>query len=320
MSVSRILPRITICLSLLLLLVCGANAQYRAGIQGSVLDSSGEAIPDAKVTVLAKETGLSQEGVSDANGVYSVNRLAPGIYSITVEKAGFKRKVLDNVQIAAEQITSINVTLDIGQVNESVTVNGNELPAIDTESGVIAGTVTAQQIQALPSFGRDVFQLVQLAPGAFGDGSRTGSGDSNSQPGNAGPGGSGGSSGVFQTENRPQVSINGGRQDSNNVTLDGINITSVSWGAAAIITPNEDSVKEVRVVTNEYDAESGRFGSGQIQVISQSGTNSYHGSAFFKADRQGLNAYQPFYGTEDSPRTPQINTNRFNQWGGSIGG
>jgi Carboxypeptidase regulatory-like domain/TonB dependent receptor len=320
MSVSRIFPRIIIGLSLLLLVVGGANAQYRAGIQGSVLDPSGEAIPDAKVTVLAKETGLSQQGVSDANGVYSVSRLAPGSYSITVEKAGFKRKVLDNVQISAEQITAINVTLDVGQITESVTVNGDELPAIDTESGVIAGTVTAQQIQALPSFGRDVFQLVQLAPGAFGDGARTGSGDSNAQPGNAGPGGSGGSSGVFQTENRPQVTINGGRQDSNNVTLDGINITSVSWGAAAIITPNEDSVKEVRVVTNEYDAESGRFGSGQIQVISQSGTNSYHGSAFFKADRQGLNAYQPFYGTEDSPRTPQINTNRFNQWGGSIGG
>ena len=102
--------------------------------------------------------------------------------------------------------------------------------------------------------------MVQLAPGAFGDGSRNAGGDTYAQPGNAGPGGTTAGSGIFQTENRPQVTISGGRQDCNNVLLDGINITSVSWGGAAIVTPNEDSVKEVRVVTNEYDAESGRFG------------------------------------------------------------
>ena len=320
MSVSRILSRSIIALALLLFISFTAHAQYRAGVQGTVLDPQGAAIPDATITVTAKDTGLVQVGTTDSNGVYSVSRLAPGLYTISIEKAGFKRKVLDDVRIVGEQNNAVNVTLDVGQVSESVTVNGNELPAIDTESGVIAGTVTSQQIQALPSFGRDVFQLVQLAPGAFGDASRSASGDSYGQPGNAGPGGSGGGSGIFSTENRPQVTINGGRQDSNNVTLDGINITSVSWGSAAIITPNEDSVKEVRVVTNEYDAESGRFGGGQIQVISQSGTNSYHGSAFFKADRPGLNAYQPFYGSADAPRTPERNENRFNQWGGSLGG
>jgi hypothetical protein len=304
----------------MLVVAFAAHAQYRAGIQGTVLDPQGAVIADATITVTAKETGLTQTTTSDANGVYSVSRLAPGPYTITAEKAGFKKQVLDDVQIIPEQVNSFNITLSVGQVTESVTVTGNEIPAIDTESGVIGGTVTSQQIQALPSFGRDVFQLVQLAPGAFGDASRNPNGDSSAQPGNAGPGGSGGGTGVFATENRPQVTINGGRQDSNNVTLDGINITSVSWGSAAIITPNEDSVKEVRVVTNEYDAESGRFAGGQIQVISQSGTNQYHGSAFFKADRPGLNAYQSFYGTVDSPRTPQRNDNRFNQWGGSIGG
>ncbi len=285
-----------------------------------MLDPSGAVVSDAKVTVTAQDTGLSQESTTDANGVYSVNRLAPGLYTVTVEKAGFKKTVLSDVTVVAEQVNAVNLTMDIGQVTESVTVTGTEIPAIDTASGVIAGTVTSQQIQALPSFGRDVFQLVQLAPGAFGDSSRNASGDSFAQPGNAGPGGSGAGTGVFATENRPQVTINGGRQDSNNVTLDGINITSVSWGAAAIITPNEDSVKEVRVVTNEYDAESGRFGSGQIQVISQTGTNQYHGSAFFKADRPGLNAYQHYFGSAGAPYTPHRNDNRFNQWGGSVGG
>ena len=320
MSVTRIYSRFIVVLALSLFAALGAFAQYRASIQGTVLDSQGAAIAGAKVTVIAKDTGLTQVATTDESGVFSVPRLAPGLYTVTVEQAGFKKKVIDNVTVIAEQPNAVNVTMDVGQVTESVTVNGNELPAIDTESGVIAGTVTSQQIQALPSFGRDVFQLVQLAPGAFGDASRTASGDSYSQPGNQGPGGSGAGSGVFATENRPQVTINGGRQDQNNVTLDGINITSVSWGAAAIVTPNEDSVKEVRVVTNEYDAESGRFGSGQIQVISQSGTNQYHGSAFFKADRPGLNAYNPFYGSVDAPRSPVRNDNRYNQWGGSIGG
>ncbi len=320
MSVSRFLSRSIFALTLTLLVALGTHAQYRASIQGTVVDPQGAVVSDATVTVTAKDTGVTEVAATDDSGVYSVPRLAPGLYTITVEKAGFKKKVIDDVNVIAEQANAVNVTLDVGQVTESVTVNGNELPAIDTESGVIAGTVTSQQIQALPSFGRDVFQLVQLAPGAFGDASRSAGGDTNGQPGNQGPNGTSAGSGIFQTENRPQVSINGGRSDSNNVTLDGINITSVSWGAAAIITPNEDSVKEVRVVTNEYDAESGRFGSGQIQVISQSGTNQYHGSAFFKADRPGLNAYQPFYGAVDNPRTPQRNNNRFNQWGGSIGG
>jgi len=320
MSVSRFFSRFFVVLALTLFAALSAFAQYRASIQGTVLDSQGAAIAGAKITVISKDTGLTQVATTDESGVYSVPRLAPGLYTVTVEQAGFKKKVIDDVNVIAEQANAVNVTMDVGQVTESVTVNGNELPPIDTESGVIAGTVTSQQIQALPSFGRDVFQLVQLAPGAFGDASRNASGDSYGQPGNQGPGGSGAGSGVFATENRPQVTINGGRQDQNNVTLDGINITSVSWGAAAIVTPNEDSVKEVRVVTNEYDAESGRFGSGQIQVISQSGTNQYHGSAFFKADRPGLNAYQDFFGSVDSPQTPQRNTNRYNQWGGSIGG
>lgn len=320
MSASRFLSRSIFTLGLMLLVAFAARAQYRGGIQGTVLDPQGAVVADAKVTVTAKDTGLTQESTTDANGVYSVGRLAPGLYTIVVEKAGFKKKVLDDIKIIPEQINAFNVTLEVGDVTQTVTVTGDEIPAIDTESGMISGTITSSQIQSLPSFGRDVFQLVQLAPGAFGDASRSASGDTFSQPGNAGPGGTSGSSGIFQTENRPQVSINGGRQDSNNVTLDGIGITSVSWGAAAIITPNEDSVKEVKVVTNDYDAENGRFGSGQIQVLSQTGTNSFHGSAFFKADRPGLNAFQPWQGPANAPQAPLRNENRFNQWGGSVGG
>ncbi len=126
------------------------------------------------MTVTSQETGVSQGAVTDDSGVYSVTRLAPGLYKVTAEKAGFKTKVVDNVQLTPERTNSLNVNLEVGEVTESVNVNGTDLPAIDTESAMISGTVGSRQIQALPSFGRDVYQLTQLAPGVFGDGAQQG--------------------------------------------------------------------------------------------------------------------------------------------------
>lgn len=237
---------------------------------------------------------------------------------MTIEMKGFKKKVLEELSILSEQANAVNIQLELGQSTETVTVNGNAEPAIDTETAQVSGTVNAKQIQSLPSFNRDVFQLAQLAPGVFGDGSQGSGGGSYSLPG-TNSGASGAADGIFKTENAPQVMANGSRLNNNNITLDGVGITSVSWGGAAVVTPNEDSVKEVKVVSNSYDAENGRFGGAQIQVISQNGTNEYHGSFFFKADRPGLNAFQHWNGPAGDTVTPQRNTSRFNQWGGSIG-
>lgn len=303
------------------LLIAGmAHAQYRASIQGVVTDAQGAVIPGATLTLTDKDTSRTLTATSDDNGIYNFNALGPDRFSLKAEKSGFKSKNIDDLKIIAEQSNAVNIQLEVGASNETVTVNGAEVPAIDTQTAQISGTITSNEVQKLPSFGRDIFQLAQLAPGVFGDGSRSASGDTQAQPGNAGPGGSGGSSGVFSTENRAQISAGGGRQDSNNVTLDGVGITSVSWGGAAIVTPNEDSVKEVKVVSNSYDAENGRFGGAQIQVISKTGSNQYHGSFFFKADRPGLNSFQSWTGTAGNPQTPQRNTNRFNDWGGSVSG
>jgi hypothetical protein len=311
----RVLALLSVCF-----LLTAAHAQYRASIQGVVTDPQGAVVPGATLALTDKETNRTLTTTSDGSGIFNFNALPPSRYTLTVEKSGFKKKTLDDVAIIAEQANALNVQLDLGQSSETVTVSADTLPAIDTQTAQVTGTVTSQEIQKLPSFGRDVFQLVQLAPGIFGDGAREQGGDTHAQPGNQGPGGSGGSAGVFSTENRPQITANGARQNANNVTLDGVGITSVSWGGAAIVTPNEDSVKEVKVVSGSYDAESGRFGGAQIQVISQNGTNQYHGSFFFKADRPGLNSYQAWTGTAGSPTTPQRNTNRFNNWGGSVGG
>src|SRR5580704_18601480 len=147
-----------------------AYAQYRAGISGAVTDPQGAVVTGAKVTVTAKDTGLSQETTTDQNGVYTVNRLAPGLYNIVVEKSGFQKKVVDGFNVLAEQVSSMNVTLEIGEVTQTVTVNGSDLPAIDTETGQISGTLSSNEIQDLPALSRDPFQLLRLAPGVFGDG------------------------------------------------------------------------------------------------------------------------------------------------------
>jgi hypothetical protein len=197
-------------------------------------------------------------------------------------------------------------------------VSASGAPAIDTATATISGTFSAAQIQALPTFGRDPFRVAQLAPGSFGDNARNASGGgSQNLPGSAGPGGTSGTSSVFQTENQVQISSNGTRNNSNSFQVDGVEVNSLAWGGAAVITPNEESVKEVTVQSNPYSAENGRNSGAQVLVVSKNGTNDFHGSALFKADRPGLNAYQRYNG----PSNPvQRDNDRFNQWAGSLGG
>jgi hypothetical protein len=293
-----------------------SNAQYGAGLQGSVTDSQGALIPGASVTLTDLDTNRTLTATSNTTGTFFIGALSPSIYRIEVSCDGFKKKVVDHFKILGDQSNALNVVLEVGGSTETVTVNAESLPLIDTGTGAVGATIGQNEIAKLPSFGRDVFQLLQLAPGMFGDGSQGSGGGSYSLPGNQGDSGSSATAGVFATENKPQVFGNGGRNDTNSISLDGVSITSVTWGSAAVITPNEDSVKEVKVVTNGYDAEYGRSSGAQVQVTSQNGTNQYHGTAFMKIDRPGLNAYQRWTPDND----PQRDTSRFNQMGGTLGG
>ena len=304
-----------VCLTLLL---SAAHAQYRAGIQGTILDPDGAAVGAATVTLTNKETNISKTATSDSSGIYNFLSLAPGHYVIAVEIAGFKKKTLDDVLVAAEQTQSVNITLELGYVTESITVRGETAPLMDTETGQISGTLSDQEVQNLPSFGRDPFQLLRLAPGVFGDGAHEAGGNSANTPGSQGPGGPTATSGIFQTENQVQINANGQRNTGNSFQVDGVSVNSLDWGGAAVITPNEESVKEVRVTANSYDAQFGRGAGAQIEVVSQSGTNQYHGSLFLKADRPGLDAFQRNFGLGTGAN--QRATNRFNQYGGSVGG
>jgi len=272
MNVFKISLRALGMLVCLIVVVCSAHGQYRASIQGVVTDPQGEVVSGSTVTLTNHETGQVLTTTTNDNGIYNFNGLPPSQYTLTVEKAGFKKNVQDNVGVIAEQANAVNVQLQVGEVTQSVTVSGESTPLIDTETSNLSGTVNSQQIQSLPSFGRDPFQLLQLAPGAFGDGAQGAGGGTSNLPGTT-VGGSGGTDGIFKTENGGQITSGGARTGENNYTIDGVGMTSVSWGGTAVITPSEDSIKEVKIVTDNYDAEYGRYRGAQVQIISQNGTN-----------------------------------------------
>ena len=301
-------------------------AQFRASLTGTVTDPQKAVVPGAKVTLIDADTGRSIVTNSNDSGVFSFNGLAPDHYSLVTVMPGFKNSTIRDVVIKPEQPNNIAVELSLGDTSTVVDVNADTLPTIETSTATMSGTISSNDIQHLPSAGRDVFQLAQLAPGAFGDGSQGGGGGTNNLPGTQGPGGSAGSVGFSSTENGPQTLSGGGQYETNGIQIDGISTSSAVWGGTSVITPNEDSVESVTVTTNAYDAQDGRFSGAQIQVTSKSGTNAYHGSLFFRANRPGLNAYQRYNGPASlNPGTPEQrgllrSEDRFNQIGGSVGG
>jgi len=292
-----------------------AQAQFRGSLRGTITDPNGGAVVGATVTLTNKNTNESLTSTTDAYGIYQFNALPPAPYSLSVQKSGFTTKVLENVQIIPEQPNSLDVQLQVGQIQQSVTVSATTY-ALDTDTANISGTISNKDVQYLPSFGRDVFQLVQLAPGVFGDGAQAVNGGAQ-LPGTQGPGGTGGNQGIFQTENGPQALAAGQQYEDNGYSIDGISTTSAVWGGTTVITPSEDSIQNVKVLSNGYDAEYGRFSGAQVQVTSMSGTNQVHGSLFFTAHRPGLNAFQPFNGEGN---TPLRDSDFFDQFGGSVGG
>ncbi len=293
-----------------------ARAQFRAGIEGTVTDASGAAVVGVTVTVSNQETGKSAQLTTSGAGFYRISGLPPGKYTVTALVTGFKEKVVKDITVHAEEMQGINITIEPGPVNETVTVTGETVPQLQTENGNVTGAITNQQVHALPQVGRDPYELLRLAPGVFGDGARAGNGNSVGLPNTSGPGGS--NSSLFQTENQVPISGGGQRLSNNNFEIDGVSVNSLGWGGAAVVTPNQESVKEIRVTTNAYDAQYGRNSGAHIEVVSQNGTNQFHGSGFFKYDEPGLNAFNKYGGP--SGARPQRVEKKLRNFGGSVGG
>lgn len=302
---NRVFRLILVCCSLVLLLVATAFAQYGASLQGTVADASGAVVSGATVSVTNQETGVLYPTVTSDTGSFRVTGLVPGKYTVKVEAANFKAKSVSDIYVGAEESRNADVTLEVGASSESVTVTANAT-TLQTEDGSVTGSITAQAIQRLPQVGRDPYELLRLAPGVVGDNARQGTGNAATFiPGTEALGGAS-NSGVFQTENQPQISANGQRVSSNNYEIDGVSVNSLGLGGAAVVTPSEESVKEVRVVTSSYSAEDGRNIGAQIKVISQNGTNNLHGSGVIVFDDKGLNAFNKYYGP--SSITPTLLT------------
>src|SRR2546425_2587563 len=323
-------------LALLALSFCAASthAQFGASIQGTVVDKSGGAVAGATVTVTNPDTGISKTTVTGDTGFYRVSALVPGKYTITVEAAGFKKELTNGVFVSAEELTGHDIVLQPGAVTESVTVSGDVI-TLNSENANVAGSITAQDIQRLPEIGRDPYELLRLAPGVLGDTARGGLGNTATfMPGTEALGGAS-NTGIFQTENQPQISANGQRVSSNNYEIDGVSVNSLGLGGAAVVTPSQETIQEVKVVTSSYSAEDGRNSGAQIKVISENGTNALHGSALAVFDDKGLNAFNKFYGPTTIPsplqtcqdgiqvfhsRCPQRVDTHQREYAGSLGG
>lgn len=295
-----------------------AQAQYRAGLQGTVTDPQGRVVPGAVVSLRNNETNALRTTRTNSKGLYTFTGLGAGHYKLSVKKHGFKTQTYRSVDVSGQEMNTFNARLAIGATMQAITVSAPMVPLIQTSNASITGTISNRDIQSLPSLGNDPFNLVRLAPGVTGNGAISNGGGAQNLPGNAGPGGTGQTASIFQTENQVQVSAGGLRDTSNTFQIDGIGTDSLAWGGASVITPASSSVKQVKVITNNYNAEYGSAGGAQIQVITKNGTNHFHGGAFFKADRPGLNAYQSWNGPNGAPT--QRDSNRFNQFGGDLGG
>jgi len=333
MSLSKLSFREIVLLTSAALFAAEAQAQFKASLQGTVLDPNGGAVASAKVTVANEATGVTRDTVTSAEGFYRVSELPPGAYTVTVEASGFKQATSKGIVVEAEQPRGFDVTLQVGNVQESVIVTAS-VGGLETENANVNTTIGTQEVLTLPQFGRDPYELLRMAPGVFGDNARQGNGNSFALPQQVGPGQS--NSSIFQTENQVQVVSNGQRVTANTYSLDGVSVNSLSNGGAAVITPNQESVQQIVVTSASYNAEQGRNSGAQVEVISKGGTNEFHGSVLIKFNDKGLNAFNKFYGANNVPlksisceggaftvvaqHCPTRNDQKYRDFAGSFGG
>jgi hypothetical protein len=302
------------------------QAQYGSSLEGTVTDKSGAVVAGATVTITDQATGVSHSAVTGAAGFYRITELPPGNYKVDVEATGFKKNTRSDIPVGSEAASAANITLDTGSASETVTVTGTP-SALQTEDANIQGTISAKEVESLPEIDRDPYELLRLAPGVFGDGARFGDGRSGGFPngsgavsGSAGPGGS--NTAIFQIENQQPISAMGQRVTSNDYLVDGVSVNSLAWGGAAVITPSIESVQELTVLANDYDASDGRSSGAHIKTVTKSGTNALHGGGLFLYHDPNFNAYNKFGGySQGSGFAPTLrDDDSLRQFAGTLGG
>ena len=245
-------------------------AQDTASVTGTVTDPSGAAVANAQVTVTSAEHGVSRTATANAGGEYLFAALPIGSYDMTVTAPGFKRYKANGIKLDVGQKARNDVHLQIGTAQEQVNVEGTNVAQVETQSSDLSGTITGTQISQLELNGRNFTQLVTLVPGVV---SQTGQDE--------------GTVGVY---GNVAYSMNGGRTEYNNWEIDGGDNMDNGSNATLNVYPNLDAIAEFKVLTSNYGAQYGRNASGTVEVETKSGTNAFHGDAFYFGRNDAFNA------------------------------
>lgn len=266
--------------------------QGTAGLRGQVVDQQGSALPATAIVVRHQDSGLFREVTSGPDGTFLLSGMTPGVYEVTAEMTGFKRYQVRDVTLEVGRTAEIAITLELGGLEESVTVTG-EAPLVDTSSKAIGGNVSAREFVELPSFNRNFAGYLGMMPGVVATVSLT-------------------------TFGADSISVAGQNVRNVNYTMDGSNNNDTfngGNGGAQARVPVE-AVQEFQLLTSQFDAEFGMASGGVVNSVSKQGTNQFHGSAFAFFQDDSLTALDYFARKQglDKPPTKQ------QQFGGTLGG
>src|SRR5437773_8914055 len=286
----------TMAIAVLLLMVCGSLSIYGqtvfGRISGTVKDSNGAAIPNANITITNLANNLVRTATTDDDGFYTATNLPVGTYTVAAVGAGFKKAEQPGIALAADARLTVDLTLEPGQVTETVQVSSTVGETVNTTSGEVARVVNQRQVQNLALNGRNYMQLVTLIPGA-----------------------------VILDEDQlalttslsiSQAAVNGNRPNYNSLTVDGgFNMDSGS-NNSPINNVGIDFIQEVKIQTSNFSAEYGRNSGASVNVVTRGGGNDYHGSVFYFLRNDKLDARSFF-----SPVRGKL---RFNNFGWNFNG
>src|SRR5581483_4024743 len=264
------------------------QAQTNTGtVSGEIRDPSGAVVVGARIRLIDVQTDVERQALSNEAGFYKFPLVPNGNYRLVTEASGFKSVTVQGIHIDVNQNLTVPVTLEVGQVSETIAVTGSA-QLVDTVSGSVKEVVDEARVRELPLNGRNVLQLQQLVNGAL----YAGSGD--------------------QQANTPAFQVNGGTLFTNNYTLDG-GEHSDSFFNSAITFPNPDAIQEFSIQTSSYSAEYGRNRGATVNAVTRSGTNNLHGSLFEFVRNNAFDA-RDFFAPRGVPPFKR------NQFGATLGG
>jgi hypothetical protein len=270
------------------------QAQDATGrVVGTVTDRSSAVIPGAHVVVTNAATHVSRETVTDSSGFYQVLALPIGNYTVSVDHKGFNPVTTNSSKLEINQSLRIDIKLEVGTKTETVTVESTA-NTVETINPTMGSTVSDRSVQDLPLNGRNVLDLALLQPGVL-------------------PADNPNNTSAFSANTA--FSISGGRNDSNTFILDG-GANNDLLDNGVVYNPNPDAVQEFKVLTSNFTAEYGRNGGGIVTVVTKSGTNAFHGSAYEYNRNDAYNANDFFSNLNNQPRAVL----KRNQFGGTLGG